>query len=426
VTSKTPEAMMQAGSIRKTHHQHHQRESPMSIGASSQSSSRKRKQKKCNYPSIKAGSRQVDRANQNFPPTVIAKTAGAHAVNKPALELSIMERYLQSQRELAEKCAANMFEEESELSLEQEFYNEDSKLLSPLESETSMLEATTPSDSPEDSDDIEPKIIEVTEQEGLISPEHELPVIVNHDVRERLSRGSADGESGGTVSDGEMDDMVVKSQTLPPNINKINKNIKDTVAEILDTTWTSVEDAPRALLRGGNKNTNALPPKSNFDSMILRTLEQIEQSHMSPPADRTLDRTPISKEACMFIKEMVTGRGACSYDSLSSNCSSSLGELKRAYEFGKKWGLQDYQLPAYLADCEEKYQTTSSSSGKSTMDRPPPRAFAEGPRDVNDIQVQIPLPLRVQQALIEQQRLAEEAGHTSSSQSDTDANKTVV
>ena len=70
------------------------------------------------------------------------------------------------------------------------------------------------------------------------------------------------------------------------------------------------------------------------------------------------------KQAVSIIRELLGS--SRSYDSISSTCSRSVGELRRAFEFGKKFGLQNYDIPMYHSDGEG--DISDDSDGSTTSD----------------------------------------------------------
>lgn len=77
-------------------------------------------------------------------------------------------------------------------------------------------------------------------------------------------------------------------------------------------------------------------------------------------------------------------RSVRSYDSVSSTCSSTRGELVRAYEFGRKYKLQEYHVP-HIGDST----TEDSCSEISELCE-----FTSLPRNPNDCLIRMPLPIR--------------------------------
>ena len=77
-------------------------------------------------------------------------------------------------------------------------------------------------------------------------------------------------------------------------------------------------------------------------------------------------------------------RSVRSYDSVSSTCSSTRGELVRAYEFGRKYKLQEYYVP-HIGDST----TEDSCSEISELCE-----FTSLPRNTNDCLLRMPLPIR--------------------------------
>ena len=83
-------------------------------------------------------------------------------------------------------------------------------------------------------------------------------------------------------------------------------------------------------------------------------------------------------------------RGSMSYDSISSNCSSTRGELVRAYEFGKKCRLQEYHIPHVAMD---------STTEESCSEWDDLCEFSSLPRDSNDCHVHMPIPVKCKDVL---------------------------
>ncbi len=74
-----------------------------------------------------------------------------------------------------------------------------------------------------------------------------------------------------------------------------------------------------------------------------------------------------------------------SYESVSSTCSSTKGELVKAYEFGRKYRLQEYYVPPFF----DQSTTEDSCSEISELCE-----FSSLPRDTNDCLVRMPIPIR--------------------------------
>ena len=77
-------------------------------------------------------------------------------------------------------------------------------------------------------------------------------------------------------------------------------------------------------------------------------------------------------------------RSVRSYDSVSSTCSSTRGELVRAYEFGRKYKLQEYYVP----------QIGDSTTEDSCSEISELCEFTSLPRNANDCLLRMPLPIR--------------------------------
>ena len=77
-------------------------------------------------------------------------------------------------------------------------------------------------------------------------------------------------------------------------------------------------------------------------------------------------------------------RSVRSYDSVSSTCSSTRGELVRAYEFGRKYRLQEYIVP----------QIGDSTTEDSCSEISELCEFSSLPRNTNDCLLRMPLPVR--------------------------------
>ena len=278
--------------------------------------------------------------------------------SQPSQELSIMERYLQSQQEL-EKCQ---------------------KLQNPFEGSLTKIYPPT-----HDRDVYPPTILE---PEPVVFEEKTPPLQrAVCEQTSRSSRGSADGKSA------DMDEMIEPKHL---NIQKLQLQ-----QAVVDQEALS-QDVPRVLLRGGTSPSKRGLRKVNrksLDSLIMRTLDNIEEAHiLNSAAEGQPLEHQFSKETVAMIKEMIGRRGARSYDSISSTCSSSVGELKRAYEFGKKYGLQEYPIPAYLVDTtgdREELDEEALSEVYAHLENLQISNFSGLPRDSNDIKVQIPLPVRL-------------------------------
>lgn len=204
-------------------------------------------------------------------------------------------------------------------------------------------------------------------RDSLISEDESVDV-VKQPVR---MRGSADG---------------VSDKHSPPQYEDIQKQ----------NTWNS--DAPRALLRGSSptKRGRRGRNRKSLDSLILKALEDIEEKQILANESVT-DPKDLQQHAATVIKELLANPPR-SYDSVSSTCSSSVGELRRAFEFGKKYGLQDYNVPPYVLDSEEEDELDFQAH-EILLDKLDLANFSEMPRDLNDMMVRIPLPVRMEESL---------------------------
>jgi len=189
------------------------------------------------------------------------------------------------------------------------------------------------------------------------------------------TRGIADGNSS------------VDFRKSPPEYQDIISNYKN--------------DAPRVLLRrdGGSPGKRGRRNKLNrksIDSLILKTLESIEEQKML--ANGTTGELSLPQAASIIREMLGTSK---SYDSVSSTCSSSVGELKRAFEFGKKYGLQTYDIPSFDLPQngleEDESEELDYDAHEILLDTLNLAEFSEKPRDMNDMKVQIPLPVRLTQ-----------------------------
>ena len=203
-------------------------------------------------------------------------------------------------------------------------------------------------------------------------------------LRRQQSRGSADGNS-----------IVEKSPSERSSNKSSDKQIPHIeLPEEASNEMLGQGSVPRALLRVASPSKKGRKRKNrkSIDS-LLRTLENIEEQ-------KILENDPSlgfnMPQTANIIRELLGS--SRSYDSISSTCSSSVGELKRAFEFGKKFGLQNYDIPMYHSDGEN--DNISDDSDDSTTSDPILRQlrlanFSEKPRDSNDMKVQIPLPVRL-------------------------------
>ena len=132
--------------------------------------------------------------------------------------------------------------------------------------------------------------------------------------------------------------------------------------------------------------------RKSLDGCMLKTLESIEEKKMLGKINSNRAELITSPKVALTVKDYLENT-ACSYESISSTCSSSVGELKRAYEFGKKFGLQDLPLVAV-------YNTKSDFDDKELTFQAHEKLletllFSGIPCDLNDTKVKIPIPLRL-------------------------------
>ena len=200
-------------------------------------------------------------------------------------------------------------------------------------------------------------------------------------LRRQQSRGSADGNS-----------TVEKSPSSSKSSDKQIPHIE--LPEKASNEMLSHGSVPRVLLRVASPSKRGRKRKNrkSIDS-LLRTLENIEEQKILENDPNNGFNMP---QTANIIREFLGS--SRSYDSISSTCSSSVGELRRAFEFGKKFGLQNYDIPMYHSDGED--DDISDNSDDSTTSDPILRQlrlanFSEKPRDSNDMKVQIPLPVRL-------------------------------
>lgn len=161
-------------------------------------------------------------------------------------------------------------------------------------------------------------------------------------------------------------------------------------------------DAPRALFRGSEGgHTKRKRNRKSLDSLLLKTLEDIEEQAILANAGNV--NTPALERNVAIVRDSLRD-ATRSYDSISSTCSSSVGELRRAFEFGRKYGLQQpSDLPQYLQDSMDDLTVEDLSDDDSEflesaklLNMLDLTNFSEQPKSVNDIKVKIPLPVRLQ------------------------------
>ena len=223
----------------------------------------------------------------------------------------------------------------------------------------------------------------------------------------------------------ESDTPEATKKPSPPNYRDIISSLSD------------YSDAPRALFRGGGGNNNngvvgvgngdssARRNKRNrksLDSLLLKTLEDIEEQEILNAAagrgaengrpsatDTNSVNTPALEKHVALVRDALQ-KATRSFDSVSSTCSSSVGELRRAFEFGKKYGLQNYgEIPDYLQEsmddltiaendedeCVDENAFRDFLEQEKLLDLMALTNFSEQPKSLNDIEVQMPLPVRL-------------------------------
>ena len=199
-------------------------------------------------------------------------------------------------------------------------------------------------------------------------------------------------------------------------------NYRDIISSLSDYS-----DAPRALFRkdvsgvGGSDQPSSRRAKRNrksLDSLLLKTLEDIEEQAIltnSINANNVAVTTPALERHVAIVREALQ-KATRSFDSVSSTCSSSVGELRRAFEFGKKYGLQHYgEIPDYLEESVDDLTLADDDDGENDddgatnafrefleheklLDLMSLTNFSEQPKSLNDIEVKMPLPVRLNES----------------------------
>ena len=216
-----------------------------------------------------------------------------------------------------------------------------------------------------------------------------------------------------TVADnGEnKDELNIQNKPSPPNYRDIISSLSD------------YSDAPRALFRkdsnGADQPVSSRRAKRNrksLDSLLLKTLEDIEEQAIlnnSNPATANNNNnansgavnTPALERHVAIVRDALQ-KATRSFDSVSSTCSSSVGELRRAFEFGKKYGLQQYgEIPDYLQESMDDLTVADDDDDvnafhdfldqEKLLDLMSLTNFSEQPKSLNDIEVKMPLPVRL-------------------------------
>ena len=119
--------------------------------------------------------------------------------------------------------------------------------------------------------------------------------------------------------------------------------------------------------------------------------------------------TPALEKHVAIVRDALQ-KATRSFDSVSSTCSSSVGELRRAFEFGKKYGLQQYgEIPDYLQESMDDLTVARDNDDddegvnafqdfldqEKLLDLMSLTNFSEQPKSLNDIEVKMPLPVRL-------------------------------
>eukprot|EP00111_Clytia_hemisphaerica_P024641 TCONS_00072631-protein len=179
------------------------------------------------------------------------------------------------------------------------------------------------------------------------------------------------------------------SKPSPPNYRDIISSLSD------------YSDAPRALFRKeGEPPRRGKRNRKSLDSLLLKTLEDIEEQQILTN-HANVSNTPALERHVAIVRDALQ-KATRSFDSVSSTCSSSVGELRRAFEFGKKYGLQNYgEIPNYLQESmddltlDETNEEFDFAEHEKLLDLMALTNFSEQPRSSNDIAVKIPLPVRL-------------------------------
>ena len=199
-------------------------------------------------------------------------------------------------------------------------------------------------------------------------------------------------------------------------------NYRDIISSLSDYS-----DAPRALFRkdsnGADQPVSSRRAKRNrksLDSLLLKTLEDIEEQAVLNSSNPTTTsnnnnsnngsvNTHALEKHVAIVRDALQ-KATRSFDSVSSTCSSSVGELRRAFEFGKKYGLQQYgEIPDYLQESMDDLTVAGDNDDddegvnafqdfldqEKLLDLMSLTNFSEQPKSLNDIEVKMPLPVRL-------------------------------
>jgi len=196
----------------------------------------------------------------------------------------------------------------------------------------------------------------------------------------------------------------------PPQYKELyNENLEDPTKPPLPnyrdlvSALSDYSDAPRALFRkDGEPARKAKRNRKSLDSLLLKTLEDIEEQQILTNTSHGVN-TPALERHVAIVRDALQ-KATRSFDSVSSTCSSSVGELRRAFDFGKKHGLQNYDIPVHLQESMDDL-TVNSDDDDDDMDFKEHEKFldnlvrlanfSEDPKSSNDIEVRIPLPVRL-------------------------------
>ncbi|XP_012558399.1 cell adhesion molecule DSCAML1 isoform X1 [Hydra vulgaris] len=164
------------------------------------------------------------------------------------------------------------------------------------------------------------------------------------------------------------------------------KSCKDStlLKESTIKNYTTLSGSSQISLNSVFKSNSSKPKSSD----TLKTLESIEEKKVLCKLNNRAEILTSPKVA-LAIKEYLEYTDY-SYESISSSCSSSVSELKRAYDFGKKYGVQDSSETVLNTK-----QDTYDNKEKNFHELFETLLFSGTPRDLNDTRVKIPIPIRI-------------------------------
>ncbi len=134
----------------------------------------------------------------------------------------------------------------------------------------------------------------------------------------------------------------------------------------------------KSLDRGLHQTHNIQAYISKNGNVRNQTIDSARENRL-----KTIGSKPVSVSS--RDGKVKRSKSVRSYESVSSNCSSTRGELVKAYEFGRKYKLQEYFVPTFL----DNSTTEDSCSELSELCE-----FSSLPRDTNDCLLRMPIPIR--------------------------------